>query len=1183
MSDAHPGDPSDAELERALELDRLAQRFRSELARDPSLTAEAYAARCQEEGQAGGHGITAEELLPVLRGMGALTRVSQRAEGPFADGERVGPYEIRGVLGRGGMGVVYEAVEEDLGRAVAVKAMHAAADDRFRERFAREARAAARLDHPSIVPVYGSGEHDGVLWYAMRQVQGVALDRLLDDLGGGDGEARRAALTQLGAAAAGSSVSSSGSGMLAERERAAVTIALRLADALAYAHAEGVLHRDVKPANVLLDRDGGALLTDFGLCKVDGDASLTRDTDIVGTLRYMPPESMAGQTDGRGDVYGVGLVLLEILAGRPAFDVGDRRGLIQDILHRDPEPLREGSFPLSGDLEKVVRKAIAKLPEERYATASDLGDDLRALLAGQPVRARATTSPLYLLRLFVRRNRALSATVAAATLALAVGAALYIDQLRSANVKVSAARDLAEARAAEASVATAEATLRVGDTSGAAGALEAVAPEHRGWMWRHLSDRVGVRTPRIGLGTSEPTAFSVSPDGGRALVLTRERLQLLEWKGEGDPSAVHELERTAIDVRFDPDGRAGFIDRRTRRLVRWTPGEEKPLEELASLPRRAKALRFSPDGSVALVLDGNTRLVAIDLATGEEAWSRTIPVNRIDSLEALSATAFVIGSTGGEVVVGEAGEGQLRVAAQHFGRVRDLLVGSGSLLASGGEAGQLDLEPALTGHTRVRVRIGQPVLAITRVRGDGRLIAVATGAESIALVDVSTGSITRWLTGPRAQPVGLWSAPARTGEGTGAVACLALDAHLSIHGVRDHDGRLELPPTLGNLYPPVVSPGGRWLAVQSNDRVVNVYDLEEGRRVAAPCGSLPPTAGPSFDPGERWVSVGALILDLREGGPARRLAVAAEGGPERTVSASAWLADRSLLLALAPSGNEPGSQLARLPGSAVEDVLAAGDDRRDPPWQRIDIGRARVEQLLTVPGDAPDVLVLDETGTLTRRSGPDLAPLWTTEVAPGSIRMALPGRPGSRLCVASNDGWIRVVDLATGELLPDRAWKAAEGITRRAALNSIAAGPESGMVTTCTVDGRVQTWSATDGRRMGTLSTGQSFLRHVGTVPGAPWVVAAGGLGRLVLLGEGTPPVQDAALEAWGGPGYTLEARLADVEAWWPPAPAKDRDLADRVSVTAEGLARALERTYRYRRSDWVDGWRTRLRSFGSR
>ncbi|MEM1424907.1 MAG: protein kinase, partial [Planctomycetota bacterium] len=235
-------DSDDLDLDRAIQLDVLAGEYREALARGDAPSPEEFAES---------HPDVETELLAVLRGMALLER-PKGPIGPLRRGQRVGSATIQRELGRGGMGVVYEAVEESLGRVIAMKAIDASrTDERFRARFQREARAAARLDHPGIVPVYGSGQDGSILWYAMRKIDGVALDAVLHALTAPEGsDDLRKAESALSSIASDESSGSVGGGTPAQR--AAARIVARIAEALAYAHAEGVLHRDVKPGNVML-------------------------------------------------------------------------------------------------------------------------------------------------------------------------------------------------------------------------------------------------------------------------------------------------------------------------------------------------------------------------------------------------------------------------------------------------------------------------------------------------------------------------------------------------------------------------------------------------------------------------------------------------------------------------------------------------------------------------------------------------------------------------------------------------------------------------------------------------------------------------------------------------------------------------------------------------------------------
>jgi Protein kinase domain len=274
-------------------------------------------------------------------------------------------YRVESLVGRGGMGVVYRATDLSLERPVALKlvAPELAEDERFRERFLREPRLAASLDHPHVIPIYEAGEHDGQLYLAMRFVEGSDLRTILER-----------------------------EGKLPPQR--ALALLADVADALDAAHRRALVHRDVKPANVLLDEDGHAYLTDFGITKQLGGDS-TDTGRVVGTLEYLAPEQIRGDpVDGRADVYALGCVLYECLAGAPPF----RRTTEAEILwaHMQEQPASLRGHPR---LDPVLRKALAKDREDRYASCTELIEAAAAALGmGTPRPARRPFGPAELLR-----------------------------------------------------------------------------------------------------------------------------------------------------------------------------------------------------------------------------------------------------------------------------------------------------------------------------------------------------------------------------------------------------------------------------------------------------------------------------------------------------------------------------------------------------------------------------------------------------------------------------------------------------------------------------------------------------------------------------------------------------------------------------------------------------------------
>jgi len=426
-----------------------------------------------------------------------------RSKGPVP--RLLGEYRIIREVGHGGMGVVYEAIQETLGRHVALKVLpfHRLLGSHRLERFQREARAAARLHHTNIVPVFGVGEDKGIHYYVMQFIQGQGLDEVLREVArlrrlskvgrSGDGKEqsevasaghplavisahslmtgefaprppsaptppsprsrstpaqdRGARLEDRGVQASatttpsvpvqlprsssadetppmpagdsgGSALSTLTGGksqLTAQSDlqyfRGVAQIGVQVAEALEYAHRQGIYHRDIKPSNLLLDTHGTAWITDFGLAKAETDEDLSRPGDIVGTVRYMAPERFTGQADARSDVYSLGVTLFELLTLLPLFQDSDKIRLITRIRSEESPPLRRIDKRIPRDLENIVLKAIRKEPGRRYQSGLEMAEDLRRFLSDEPIRARRE-GPLERARRWCRHNRRFAALLA---------------------------------------------------------------------------------------------------------------------------------------------------------------------------------------------------------------------------------------------------------------------------------------------------------------------------------------------------------------------------------------------------------------------------------------------------------------------------------------------------------------------------------------------------------------------------------------------------------------------------------------------------------------------------------------------------------------------------------------------------------------------------------------------------
>jgi serine/threonine protein kinase len=312
----------------------------------------------------------------------------------------LGDFRIVREIGRGGMGVVYEAVQLSLGRRVALKVLPFAAafDARHLQRFKNEAQAAAQLHHQNIVPVYFVGCERGVHFYAMQLIEGQSVAALIRALRQAEERGTRTQAEPRPLSSDANSLTSCEAVLSTQRSgnapafyRRVAELGVQAAEALEHAHEFGVIHRDVKPANLLLDGRGRLWVTDFGLAQFRSDAELTNTGDIVGTLRYMSPEQAAGRRvllDHRTDVYSLGATLYEMLTLEPIFPGENRQVLLQQILNDEPRAPRSVAPALPAELETIVLKAVSKNPVERYGSARELADDLQRFLQDKPILAR---------------------------------------------------------------------------------------------------------------------------------------------------------------------------------------------------------------------------------------------------------------------------------------------------------------------------------------------------------------------------------------------------------------------------------------------------------------------------------------------------------------------------------------------------------------------------------------------------------------------------------------------------------------------------------------------------------------------------------------------------------------------------------------------------------------------------
>ncbi len=551
-------------------------------------------------------------------------------------GALVGRYEIVRIVGAGGSGTVYESMQLSPHRKVALKVMHAGlpSADALR-RFEEEAEILARLKHPGIATVYEAGVHEGLPYFALEYVDGART--IVDHA------------------------------QSLDRKRRLLLFA-EVCDAVHHGHLKGIVHRDLKPGNVLVDETGRAKIIDFGIARTrDGEDVAPR---VEGTLPYMSPEQCAlgHDVDARTDVYALGVLLYELLSGRLPLDPTDTplAEAVRMIREAPPAPL----LHVHGDLAAITRKALAKEPEARYASAAALGDDVRRHLTHRPVEARPH-DVLYQWRKFARRQRFGVAAIAVIVVGAVVAAVV---NRRLANER-ERERAAAQYHAYLADIAAATAAIRENDVANARLHLDRAPAAHHGWEWRHLRGRLDLSESVVAVPGAMFDAGAASPDGSLLAAASRgtgpHNVMVFDAATGEMRYGIEVRGQRAESLAFSPDGARLVVgrisggvdlhDARTGALLRATDDHTSQVTMIAFEPGGGRFATSSYDGTVKLRdTDGH---VLDTLALEGGAFSVAFDPVR---------PRLAAGGRDGRILLWDLGTGGVRTVRAHASNVEDI-------------------------------------------------------------------------------------------------------------------------------------------------------------------------------------------------------------------------------------------------------------------------------------------------------------------------------------------------------------------------------------------------------------------------------------------------------------------------------------------------------------------------------
>ena len=988
--------------------------------------------------------------------------------------ESIGDFELEGELGRGGMGVVYRARQRSLNRQVALKVLPPAlaGDPVSLARFRREIAALARADHPNLVKILTSGSDGDRHYYAMELVEGTSLAELNEVLGSwrtragrplresdlspaisstGDLAAKRRALSSGGVATA--------EGGLPELERLETgpppavgegralhhRLAALFADAagaLAHLHARGILHRDVKPGNLMLTADGARIVVmDLGLAQVrDRSQSLTRTgSRWVGTLRYAAPEQLQSgllEVDERADVYGLGASLYEMVTLAPLFDGDSEPRLIEQVLHQEPRLPRKVDPTVPRDLEAVVMGCLEKDRARRYANARDLAEDLRRFAEGVPVRVRPVTAPRRLVR-WCRRNPALAAASGGGLLALI---AVAVVSMLFALERSRNALDL-QYRLAESHFFRGEQLAENGDVE-------------RGLHWM-------------------ARAFEETPPASRQLRETI-RSNLAGWRNQWvSPQVVIQTGATMNDSVISPDDRH-LVTSDMKEVNTWSMETEERMGAALSVHGYGARINLSPSGHFLLTVDAEVQA---------KLWSFKPEASGDEPLHKWDAVRFAgFDKQGKRIVTGH---------ADHTARLWD--VGTCEPLARpvAHPAGIRSIEFTNDGTRLLSLCVDGTVKVWWAQTGD-ELITLPGPSKPVNSVAFSPdGKL--FVAGGDDRTARLWSS--ETGKPVG----VAMVHQVPVHRVAfSPDGKqvftcggrmaqLWSVESCSPIFPPwehgggvtaiAFSPDGHLVLTGSDDRTARLWSVETGEPVGGTMTHQQAIAYASFSRSGKW-----LATQCQDAVKLWQMPPRNENGPRFQKSGSGWG------LAFSPDGKK---------------LLAGGEHELRQIWSTESgaaIGTPLAHDMTAAfSPDGKQVITAGDSKIVRVWSAETGEALPLVLMHPNTVREVAFSRDGTKIATACFDYAARIWSAKTGEQL-------CPPMLHENFVEDVAFSPDGRLLLTGSGDRTARLWSVETGRTFGNPFVHPAGVLGVAYHPGGLRVATAcrDGMARIWSVTSGS-------------------------------------------------------------------------------